>query len=73
MRPSCPPSAKLTTLDLREYLSALHEAGYAKSSISRRLACLRTFFRFAQREGLTARIRPGRCGIRVRHESCRTS
>ncbi len=53
-RPGCPPVAQLTTLDLREYLSALHEAGYAKSSISRRLACLRTFFRFAQREGLTS-------------------
>jgi integrase/recombinase XerC len=50
---NCPRVATLTTLDLREYLSALHDAGYAKSSISRRLACLRTFFRFAQREGLT--------------------
>jgi integrase/recombinase XerC len=30
----------------------MHEAGYAKTSISRRLASLRTFFKFAQREGL---------------------
>lgn len=44
--------AQLTTLDLRGYLAALHEAGYAKTSIARRLACLRSFFRFAQREGL---------------------
>jgi integrase/recombinase XerC len=38
--------------DLRGYVSALHEAGYAKSSVSRRLASLRSFFRFAVREGL---------------------
>jgi integrase/recombinase XerC len=29
----------------------MHEAGYAKSSIARRMASLRSFFRFAQREG----------------------
>jgi integrase/recombinase XerC len=39
-------------LDLRGYVAALHEAGYAKTSIARRLASLRSFFRFAQREGL---------------------
>ncbi len=44
----------LTPLDLRGYVAALHEAGYARSSISRRLASLRSFFRFAQREGLIA-------------------
>lgn len=43
---------EITPLDLRGYVSALHEAGYAKTSISRRLASLRSFFRFAQREGL---------------------
>lgn len=43
---------KITPLDLRGYVSALHEAGYAKTSVSRRLASLRSFFRFAQREGL---------------------
>jgi integrase/recombinase XerC len=42
----------LTPLDLRAYVAALHDAGYARSSISRRLASLRSFFRFAQREGL---------------------
>ncbi len=45
------PSA-ITPLDLRTYVSALHEAGYAKSSVARRLASLRSYFRFAQREGL---------------------
>src|SRR5439155_23110184 len=29
-----------------------HEAGYAKTSVARRLASLRTFYKFAQREGL---------------------
>ena len=39
-------------VDLRRYVAALHDAGYAKSSISRRLACMRSFFKFAQREGI---------------------
>ena len=47
-----PRPSELTPLDLRKYVSALHEAGYAKSSVSRRLASLRSYFRFAQREGL---------------------
>ncbi|QDU30224.1 Tyrosine recombinase XerD [Anatilimnocola aggregata] len=49
-RPADP--AEITPLDLRGYVSAMHEAGYAKTSISRRLASLRTFFKFAQREGI---------------------
>ena len=48
---SHPTPDQVTTLDLRDYVSALHEAGYARSSISRRLASLRSFFRFAQRNG----------------------
>lgn len=36
--------------DLRGYVTALHEAGYARSSISRKLASLRSFYRFAQRQ-----------------------
>lgn len=43
---------EITPLDLRGYVSAMHEAGYAKTSIARRLASLRTFFKFALREGL---------------------
>lgn len=38
--------------DLRSYVTALHEAGYARSSISRKLASLRSFFKFAQRQQL---------------------
>jgi integrase/recombinase XerC len=37
--------------ELRSYVAALHDAGYAKSSISRRLASLRSFFRYMQRQG----------------------
>ncbi|MCA9177173.1 MAG: tyrosine recombinase XerC [Planctomycetales bacterium] len=48
-----PPSpAEVTTRDVRGYVAALHDAGYAKSSVSRRLASLRSFYKFAQREGL---------------------
>ena len=46
-----PSPAAISVLDLRGYVSALHEAGYAKSTIARRLASLRSFFRFGQREG----------------------
>jgi integrase/recombinase XerC len=35
---------------LRTYVSALHEAGYARTSIARKLASLRSFYRFAQRQ-----------------------
>ena len=38
--------------DLRKYVTALHDAGYAKTSIARKLASLRSFFRFAQRQGM---------------------
>jgi integrase/recombinase XerC len=47
-----PAPGEVTPLDLRGYVSALHEAGYAKTSVARRLASLRTFYKFAQREGL---------------------
>lgn len=46
-----PKPGEISVLDLRGYVAALHEAGYAKSSIARHLATLRTFFRFGQREG----------------------
>jgi len=48
-----PRPGDLRPVDLRQYVSALHDAGYAKSSVARHLATLRSFFRFAQREGLT--------------------
>jgi integrase/recombinase XerC len=47
----CPQPSELTTLDLRGYVTSLHAAGYAKTTTARRLASLRSFFRFGQREG----------------------
>lgn len=47
-----PSPGEITPLDLRGYVSALHEAGYAKTSVARRLASLRTFYKFALRENL---------------------
>src|SRR5262245_52627075 len=44
------PSA-ITPVDLRGYVAAMHEADYSKATIARRLASLRSFFRFGQREG----------------------
>jgi integrase/recombinase XerC len=49
-----PQPSEVSTFDLRGYIGAMHDAGYSKSSIARRLASLRTFFRFAQRDGLCA-------------------
>ncbi|HEX3656868.1 MAG TPA: tyrosine recombinase XerC [Pirellulales bacterium] len=46
-----PEPGEITTLDLRGYVASLHEAGFAKTSIARRLASMRSFFRFGQREG----------------------
>ncbi len=47
----CPEPGLFSVLELRGYVTALHEAGYAKTTIARRLASLRSFFRFGQREG----------------------
>jgi integrase/recombinase XerC len=44
---------------LRAYLAALHERGLARTSIARRLAALRSFFRFLVRRG-RARANPAR-------------
>ncbi len=41
----------ITTRELRGYVAGLHEAGYARATIARQLASLRSFFRFCQREG----------------------
>lgn len=46
-----PSPSQITTPMLRGYLVSLHEAGYSASTIARRLATLRSFFRFGQREG----------------------
>ena len=46
----CPKPDEISVLDLRGYVASLHESGYAKSTISRRLASMRSFFRFGRRE-----------------------
>ncbi|MCE5302490.1 MAG: tyrosine recombinase XerC [Planctomycetaceae bacterium] len=48
-----PKPGDITTLDLRGYVAALTESNYAKTTIARHLATLRSFFRFGQREGWT--------------------
>ncbi|MCG8652954.1 MAG: tyrosine recombinase XerC [Pirellulales bacterium] len=47
-----PQPDALTPQDLRAFQAALSQAGYARSTISRKLASLRSFFRFAMRRGL---------------------
>ena len=49
-----PRVEQVTAVELRGYVAALHEAGYAPTSIARKLASMRGFFKFAQREGLVA-------------------
>lgn len=44
--------ARVDVLTLRGYLARLHDRGAARSSIARKLAALRTFFRFLTREGI---------------------
>ena len=45
-----PKPSEITTLDLRGYVSAMHDAEYNNTTISRRMASLRSFFKFGLRE-----------------------
>ncbi len=47
-----PEPAHLTTRLLRAYLAWLHDQGYAKSTIARRLAAVRSWCRFLRRQGV---------------------
>ena len=65
-------SADLDVAVLRGYLAYLHECQYAKTTIARRLACLRSFLRYCQREGLIASnpakaLRTPRTGRKLPH------
>lgn len=66
---AAPRAGVVTTLDLRGYLAHLHQQQYAKTTIARRLAALRSFFRFGQREGWAAAnpAKPLRTPRRSRH------
>jgi integrase/recombinase XerC len=46
-----PPLAKITHHMIREFVAHLHESGMEKSSIARKLAALRSFFKYCVREG----------------------
>lgn len=43
---------RITSDDVRDYLHSLDQRGEKASSLARKLACLRSFFRFLVREGL---------------------
>src|SRR6266702_1838548 len=47
-----PRPTQLTSRVLRAYLAWLHEQGYAKSTVARRLAAVRSWCRFLCREGV---------------------
>lgn len=53
-RGSCPTPESLGPQDLRSFQAALQEAGYARTTISRKLASLRSFYRYAQRQGIAS-------------------
>ena len=64
--------ASLDVRVLRNYVSYLHECQYARSTIARRLACLRSFFRYLLREKLVdtnpaKALRTPRIGRRLPH------
>lgn len=68
----CPRISEINTLDLRGFVADLQQSGYAKTTIARRLACLRSFFRFAVREGwiesnVAKPLRNPRSGRRLPH------
>lgn len=57
---------------LRGYIAYLHECDYARTTIARRLASLRSFFRYCQREGLVTAnpakaLRTPRIGRKLPH------
>lgn len=57
---------------LRGYVAYLHECGYARTTVARRLACLRSFFRYCRREGLCSSnpaqaLRTPRAGRKLPH------
>lgn len=51
-RGQAPDLTEVSHLVIREYLGALHEQRLQKSSVARKLATLRSFFKFCVREGL---------------------
>lgn len=50
-----PPVQDVTHLMIREFIAHLHDLNLEKSSIARKLAAIRSFFKFSVREGLVLR------------------
>ncbi|QDT09491.1 tyrosine recombinase XerC [Planctomycetes bacterium K23_9] len=53
-RGNVPHPSSLAPQDLRTFQAALQEAEYARTTISRKLASLRSFYKFLMREGIAA-------------------
>lgn len=67
-----PAPAAIDVATLRGYVAWMHECGYARTTVARRLACLRSFFRYCNRqqicEGNPARpLRTPRTGRKLPH------
>lgn len=67
-----PHPETITIPVLRGYVSYLHECEYARTTIARRLAALRSFYRYAMREGITTSnpakaLRTPRAGRKLPH------
>ncbi|MDG2391422.1 MAG: tyrosine recombinase XerC [Planctomycetaceae bacterium] len=67
-----PSPDEVTVSLLRAYVSYLHECEYARSTIARRLACLRSFFKYCSREELVETnpakaLRTPRAGRKLPH------
>jgi len=67
-----PHPEEITIPMLRGFVSYLHECQYARTTIARRLAALRSFYRFALREGITTSnpakaLRTPRAGRKLPH------
>ncbi len=67
-----PRPNEVSVATLRAYVAYLHECQYARTTIARRLACLRSFFRYCAREKLidhnpTAALRTPRLGRKLPH------
>src|SRR4030088_1935938 len=50
-----PAIAEITHLMIREFVAHLHDLGLEKSSIARKLAAIRSLFKFSVREGMVLR------------------
>lgn len=67
-----PVPADVDVSQLRSYVAYLHECGYAQATVARRLACLRSFFRYCNREGICDKnparpLRTPRAGRKLPH------